>query len=312
MTVRKAPDTIISIHPASIGLLELLGGDKSYRDTLSLLKTKSVRTAFPWSDEAEPGSVALHHIYSTVFYDSWWGFSTRDFVDNLLMAEDRPEFVAHLLVVDSPGGEIFYCHEAAAAIRKCRKPVIAVCEEMCASAAYWIASAADKVYAVSPFSEVGSIGVMARFVDGREWYRSNGFKEIEVYATGSDLKNKVYNDAVDGKPEELALYEALEARIFSEIENVRLKVSKSQISFYNRHLFACVSFLRVKRKAELPGHYIVLTLGLDRPLESPRAAVVTEPYPGRWTHHFVLSRKEEIDGELMDWVKQAAVFAAVK
>ena len=42
----------------------------------------------------------------------------------------------------------------------------------------------------------------------------------------------------DGKPEELALYEALEARIFSEIENVRLKVSKSQISFYNRHLFA--------------------------------------------------------------------------
>ena len=116
----------------------------------------------------------------------------------------------------------------------------------------------------------------------------------------------------DGKPEELALYEALEARIFSEIENVRLKVSKSQISFYNGHLFACVSFLRVKRKAELPGHYIVLTLGLARPLESPRAAVVTEPYPGRWTHPFVLSRKEEIDGELMDGGKQAAVFAAVK
>ncbi len=116
----------------------------------------------------------------------------------------------------------------------------------------------------------------------------------------------------DGKPEELALYEALEARIFSEIENVRLKVSKSQISFYNRRLFACVSFLRAKRKAELPAHYIVLTLGLDRPLDTPRAEVVTEPYPNRWTHHFVLSRKEEIDDELMGWVKQAAVFAAVK
>ena len=116
----------------------------------------------------------------------------------------------------------------------------------------------------------------------------------------------------DGKPEELALYEALEARIFSEIENVRLKVSKSQISFYNRRLFACVSFLRVKRKAELPAHYIVLTLGLDRPLDTPRAAVVTEPYPNRWTHHLVLSRKEEIDDELMGWVKQAATFAAIK
>ena len=73
----------------------------------------------------------------------------------------------------------------------------------------------------------------------------------------------------DGKPEELALYEALEARIFSEVGNVRLKVGKSQISFYNRHLFACVSFLRAKRKAELPAHYIVLTLGLDRPLDTP-------------------------------------------
>lgn len=116
----------------------------------------------------------------------------------------------------------------------------------------------------------------------------------------------------DGKPEELALYETLETRIFSEIENVRLKVSKSQLSFYNRHLFACVSFLRAKRKADLPEHYITLTLGLDRPLDTPRAAVVTEPYPNRWTYHFVLSRKEEIDDELMTWVKQAAVFAASK
>ena len=116
----------------------------------------------------------------------------------------------------------------------------------------------------------------------------------------------------DGKPEELALYEALEARIFSEIENVRLKVSISQLSFYNRHLFSCVSFLRAMRKAELPAHYIVLTLGLDRPLGTPRAAVVTEPYPNRWTHHFVLSRKGEIDDQLMDWVKQAAAFAAIK
>ena len=36
------------------------------------------------------------------------------------------------------------------------------------------------------------------------------------------------------------------------------------------------------------------------------------PYPNRWTHHFVLSREEEIDDELMDWVKQAAAFAAIK
>lgn len=201
MTAPKKSGTIISIHPLSIDLFDFPHGNKSYRETLSVQKS-SVKAEFPWSDEAEQGSVAMHYIYGTVYYDNYWGFSTREFVDNLFIAEDRPEFVAHLLVVDSPGGEIFYCHEAVDVLRACRKPVIALCEEMCASAAYWIASAANKVYAVSPFSEVGSIGVMTRFVDGREWYRSNGFREIDVYATGSDLKNKVHNDAVDGKPEE--------------------------------------------------------------------------------------------------------------
>lgn len=202
MTVKNLQNAIISIHPAATDLI-LVTGDKSYRDKLALSSLrKDINVAFPWADTVDPDSVAVHHIYGTVYYDSWWGFSTKGFAEDLRTAEERPEFIAHLLIIDSPGGEVFYCHEAAEAIRACRKPVIAVCEEMCASAAYWIASAADRLYAVSPFSEVGSIGVMARFLDDRDWYRTNGLKEIEVYASGSDLKNKVYKDAVDGKPGE--------------------------------------------------------------------------------------------------------------
>ena len=116
----------------------------------------------------------------------------------------------------------------------------------------------------------------------------------------------------DGKPEELALYEALEARILAEVPDVRIKVQKSQITFYNRHLFACVSYVRVRKKAQLPPCYIVVTVGLARKVESPRIAVATEPYPGRWTHHIVVAGPEEIDGELMGWVKEAAAFAAAK
>ena len=55
------------------------------------------------------------------------------------------------------------------------------------------------------------------------------------------------------------------------------KVQKSQISYYNRHLYACVSFLKVKKKAELPEDYFVLTLGLSAPLESDRVAANTVP-----------------------------------
>lgn len=116
----------------------------------------------------------------------------------------------------------------------------------------------------------------------------------------------------ESQKEALPLYEALEARILDEIPDVRIKVQKSQISFYNRHLFGCVSFLRVKKKKEMPPCYIVVTVGLARKLESPRVAVATEPYPGRWTHHIVVSDLDQIDDQLMDWLKEAAAFSAQK
>ena len=52
----------------------------------------------------------------------------------------------------------------------------------------------------------------------------------------------------EGHMDSLPLYEKLEERILSEIDNVRIKVQKSQISFYNKHLFACVSFMRVRKR----------------------------------------------------------------
>ena len=90
------------------------------------------------------------------------------------------------------------------------------------------------------------------------------------------------------------------------------RVQKTQISFSNRHVFACVSFARVKRKAELPKRYMVITLGLPAPLDSERVAVKTEPYPGRWTHHIVVSSPEELDEELLSWMKTAYTFADAK
>lgn len=110
----------------------------------------------------------------------------------------------------------------------------------------------------------------------------------------------------------LPLYEALENRILNEIENVQIKVQKSQISFYNKHLFACVSFARIRKKKDYPASYIVVTFGLDHKLESPRVEIATEPYPNRWTHHLLVADTEEIDDELMAWIKEAAMFSNTK
>ena len=116
----------------------------------------------------------------------------------------------------------------------------------------------------------------------------------------------------EGHLDALPLYENLEERIVSEIDDVRIKVQKSQISFYNKHMFACVSFARVRKKKDCPESYIVVTLGLEHKAESSRIDIATEPYPNRWTHHLLISEPDEIEEELMGWIKEAAGFAAVK
>ena len=115
-----------------------------------------------------------------------------------------------------------------------------------------------------------------------------------------------------GHREALELYRIFEDALYSSFSNVNKRVQKTQITFFNRHVFACVSFARVKRKAELPEGYMVITLGLPAPLDSERVAVKTEPYPGRWTHHIVVSRPEELDTELFSWVRAAYEFAEAK
>ncbi len=114
------------------------------------------------------------------------------------------------------------------------------------------------------------------------------------------------------QPGSIPVYEALAGMLFARYPDTRIKVSKSQISFNNRHLYACVSFARVKKKKELPESWFLLTLGLNYPLESDRVAAKTQPYPGRWTTHIVISGEEELDEELLGWIGQAWQFAQNK
>ena len=90
------------------------------------------------------------------------------------------------------------------------------------------------------------------------------------------------------KPAALPIYECFAERLYERFPDTKRRVQKTQITFSNRYVFACISFQRVKRKAELPDPYLVVTLGLPFPLESDRVAVKSEPYPGRWTTHIVI------------------------
>lgn len=116
----------------------------------------------------------------------------------------------------------------------------------------------------------------------------------------------------DQMPEALPLYQKFEREVLFRVEDVHIKVQKTQITYSNRHVFACVSFAKVRKAKERPPVYIVVTFGLAYKKESPRIDIATEPYPNRWTHHVLVSEEEQIDEELLGWVEEAAAFSAAK
>ena len=117
-----------------------------------------------------------------------------------------------------------------------------------------------------------------------------------------------FNDHMDALP----LYERLEGLILEQIPDVKIKVSKTQISFSNKRGFAFVSFNPCRKAKERPEAWITVTFGLSYRKDSPRIDVATEPYPNRWTHHVMVGSEEEIDTELMSWIREAAEFSASK
>ncbi len=113
------------------------------------------------------------------------------------------------------------------------------------------------------------------------------------------------------RPQLVGLYEALREAVMEAWPGTDVKVSKTQISFRSRHIFAMAS-LPTRRFKGFPGEYLLLSLGMPERLDSPRVAVQSEPYPGRWTCHVPVRAAEEIDPELMGWMERAYRFAETK
>ena len=110
----------------------------------------------------------------------------------------------------------------------------------------------------------------------------------------------------------LPLYQRLEALILEQIPDVRIKVSKTQIGFFNKRGFSFLSFNPCRRAKDRPETWMTVTFGLAFRVDDPRIDVATEPYPNRWTHHVTVSRVEDMDGQLLGWIREAAVFSASK
>ncbi|MBI3528221.1 MAG: signal peptide peptidase SppA [Betaproteobacteria bacterium] len=89
-----------------------------------------------------------------------------------------------VLDIDSPGGSVYGVAELIDNIATVRgkKTLIAVANSLAASAAYWLASAADEIV-VTPGGEVGSIGVFMAHVDHSEMLKQAGL-QFTVISSG--------------------------------------------------------------------------------------------------------------------------------
>ncbi|MDG7052498.1 MAG: S49 family peptidase [Wolbachia endosymbiont of Alcedoecus sp.] len=88
-----------------------------------------------------------------------------------------------LLDIDSPGGEVNGLFDLSDFIYNARgkKKIIAIANDDAYSAAYAIASSAEKVY-ISRTSGIGSIGVIASHIDQSEFDEKQGIKYTTVFA----------------------------------------------------------------------------------------------------------------------------------
>jgi protease-4 len=111
---------------------------------------------------------------------------SRPILEQLKRYEDSNSIKAILLNVDSPGGGVAVSQEIYAEIKRLRerkdKIVVAYLSSTGASGAYYLSCAANKIVA-NPGTVVGSIGVIAEWVNYAELLEWAKLKEI-VFKTG--------------------------------------------------------------------------------------------------------------------------------
>lgn len=140
------------------------------------------------SMKVQNGVAILPIVGSLVNRGAWIGansglVSYEGISAQLREAATDPEVSAIMLDIDSPGGEATGMFSVANLVRQVNrtKPVVAMVNDVAASAAYGIASGAREIV-VSPTSMVGSIGVVLTHLDRSGELEQKGVQATLIYA----------------------------------------------------------------------------------------------------------------------------------
>ena len=190
---------------------KFLNGEYNENEAVELDKPYALKAGsyFEWSDDnqfdtAEIGSVAIIPICGTIMKYDYCGSPGTDTLSQWVeRAIASPQIQAIVLVINSGGGSVEGTGEFADLIKGSPKTILAFCDGLMASAAYWIGCSAKEVWASHKTCEFGSIGTAVCFMDDSEYLEKNGFKIIYVNADSSPDKNQDTIKAIDGDDSEL-------------------------------------------------------------------------------------------------------------
>jgi len=122
----------------------------------------------PHDPEDDPEDIEMVGVYGMLTEDSpWFGTTYSRIREKVQTALDNPNCKGILLCIDSPGGSTDHAFETAEFLADAakKKPMWAVADVNAYSAAYLLASAANRIYAAPTSGGVGSIGVYAAHVE---------------------------------------------------------------------------------------------------------------------------------------------------
>jgi hypothetical protein len=100
---------------------------------------------------------------------------------------------------------------------------------------------------------------------------------------------------------------AVYRRLRELVPDAVVRVTRSQIAFRGRRGFAWLWRPRLYLGAR--GAEIVLSIALPREAASPRWKEVAHPAARTWIHHLELASVDQLDDEVVAWLREAATVA---
>lgn len=143
--------------------------------------------------------IPLHGSLINRFNSSWTFLTGYKFIRNAInMALEDSEIETIVLDVNSNGGEVCGCFETANFIKEAKniKPIHAVVDGCCFSAAYAIASACSTI-TTTPSSGVGSIGVVAVHASYEKMLDNEGIAVTIIQAGDKKTYGTSYKNLTD-------------------------------------------------------------------------------------------------------------------